>query len=83
MHAWQDVADVVADQLHTALGVEVEVSVLRGHQEYRYVSGQAMALFLVAPKVLYAVNRHVDFVPCAISFELAETPLRPGRWSLE
>ncbi|TFV56558.1 hypothetical protein E4P41_15620 [Geodermatophilus sp. DF01-2] len=48
----------------------------------RYVTEQAPALFLVAPQVLYAVNREVDFQPYATSFELADTSLRDGHWSL-
>ncbi|MDP9430234.1 MAG: ABC transporter substrate-binding protein [Actinomycetota bacterium] len=48
----------------------------------RYVTGQALALFLVAPQVLYAVNREVDFRPYATSFELADTSVREGHWSL-
>ncbi|TQN44336.1 peptide/nickel transport system substrate-binding protein [Blastococcus colisei] len=48
----------------------------------RYVTEQALALFLVAPKVLYAVNREVDFRPYATSFELADTSVRDGHWSL-
>ncbi|MDK3258150.1 ABC transporter substrate-binding protein [Blastococcus capsensis] len=48
----------------------------------RYVTEQALALFLVAPKVLYAVNRDVDFDPYATSFELADTSVRDGHWSL-
>jgi hypothetical protein len=31
---------------------------------------------------LYAVNRHVDFVPYTTSFELADTSVRSGHWSL-
>lgn len=47
----------------------------------RYVTRQASALFLVAPQVLYAVNRHVDFVPYATTFELADTSVRRRHWS--
>lgn len=43
---------------------------------------QSLALFLVGPRVLYAVNRHVRFVPYATSFELADTSVRPAHWSL-
>ena len=47
----------------------------------RYVTAQAPALFLVAPQVLYAVNRHVRFFPYATSFELAETRVGRRHWS--
>jgi hypothetical protein len=43
---------------------------------------QALALFLVAPQVLYAVNREVNFVPYATSFELADTSVSAGHWSV-
>jgi peptide/nickel transport system substrate-binding protein len=39
----------------------------------RFVFEEALALFLCAPEVLYAVNRHVNFVPYRTSFELAES----------
>lgn len=48
----------------------------------RYVTDQSLALFLVAPQVLYAVNRDVDFVPYATSFEFADTEVRAGHWSM-
>lgn len=48
----------------------------------RYVTRHCLALFLVAPQVLYAVNRDVKFAPYATSFELAETSVHPGHWSL-
>lgn len=47
----------------------------------RYVTREALALFLVAPRVLYAVNRHVRFVPYATSLELADTTVRRRHWS--
>lgn len=47
----------------------------------RYVTRQALALFLVAPQALYAVNRHVDFQPYRTTFELADTSVRAGHWS--
>ncbi|HVE96148.1 MAG TPA: hypothetical protein VNA67_04105 [Pseudonocardiaceae bacterium] len=46
------------------------------------VTRQALALFLVAPQVLYAVNREVNFVPYATSFELADTSVSSGHWSV-
>jgi hypothetical protein len=56
--------------------------ILAANRVDRYITRQALALFLVAPQVLYAVNKDVDFVPYATSFELAETSVRPGHWSL-
>jgi ABC-type oligopeptide transport system substrate-binding subunit len=56
--------------------------ILAANRVDRYVTRQALALFLVAPQVLYAVNKDVDFVPYATSFELADTSVRPGHWSL-
>lgn len=56
--------------------------VLMANRVDRYVSREALALFLCAPQVLYAVNKQVDFVPYATSFELADTSVRPQHWSL-
>lgn len=56
--------------------------VLASNRIDRYVTQQAFALFLVAPQVLYAVNRDVEFVPYATSFELTDTSVRSGHWSL-
>jgi ABC-type oligopeptide transport system substrate-binding subunit len=56
--------------------------VLASNRIDRYVTEESLALFLVAPQVLYAVNRDVDFVPYATTFELADTSLRSGHWSL-
>jgi len=47
----------------------------------RYVYDQALALFLCASKVLYAVNKHVKFGPYRTTFELAETEVDDGHWS--
>lgn len=47
----------------------------------RYVTREALALFVCAPQVLYAVNRHVDFVPYATTFELADTSVSRRHWS--
>jgi peptide/nickel transport system substrate-binding protein len=56
--------------------------VLASNRIDRYVTRQAFALFLVAPQVRYAVNRDVNFVPYATSFELADTSVRSTHWSL-
>jgi peptide/nickel transport system substrate-binding protein len=47
----------------------------------RYVYDQALSVFLVAQQALYAVNRHVDFVGHATTFELAETQVTDDHWS--
>jgi hypothetical protein len=47
----------------------------------RFVYDEALALFLCAPRALYAVNRHVNFTPYRTSFELAETRVSGEHWS--
>jgi peptide/nickel transport system substrate-binding protein len=47
----------------------------------RYCFEQSLALFLVAPQALYAVNRHVDFKAYRATFELADTEVAPEHWS--
>jgi peptide/nickel transport system substrate-binding protein len=47
----------------------------------RYVYDEALSVFLVAPQALYAVNRHVNFVGHAATFELAETEAAEEHWS--
>jgi len=47
----------------------------------RYVFEEALALFLCAPKALYAVNKHVSFVPYRTTFELAEAEVDDEHWS--
>ncbi len=47
----------------------------------RLVRDEALVLSLFAPRVLYAVNRHVSFTPYRTSFELAETSVSRGHWS--
>jgi ABC-type transport system substrate-binding protein len=46
-----------------------------------YVLDEALALFLCAPKALYAVNRFVRFNPYRTTFELAETEVSEEHWS--
>lgn len=46
-----------------------------------FVHDEALALFLAAPQSLYAVNRHVDFTPYRVTFELAETKVGEKHWS--
>jgi peptide/nickel transport system substrate-binding protein len=45
------------------------------------VYDEALSVFLVAPQALYAVNRHVNFVGHAATFELAETEVGEEHWS--
>lgn len=45
------------------------------------VYDQALALFLYAPAALYAVNRHVTFIPYPTTFELADCEVADGHWS--
>jgi peptide/nickel transport system substrate-binding protein len=47
----------------------------------RFVYDEALSVFLVAPQALYAVNRHVNFVGYAATFELAETEVDEDHWS--
>ncbi len=55
--------------------------VLASNRIDRYVRDEALALFLCAPQVLYAVNREVHFVPYATTFELVDTWVSPRHWS--
>jgi peptide/nickel transport system substrate-binding protein len=47
----------------------------------RFVYDEALSVFLVAPQALYAVNRDVDFVGHAATFELAATEVTGEHWS--
>jgi peptide/nickel transport system substrate-binding protein len=47
----------------------------------RFVYDEALSVFLCAPQALYAVNRHVNFVGYATTFELAETEVDEEHWS--
>ena len=47
----------------------------------RFVYEEALALFLCAPRALYAVNKCVNFTPYRSSFELAETRVSGEHWS--
>ncbi len=47
----------------------------------RFVYDEALALFLCAPRALYAVNKHVDFTPYRTTFELPECRVGTGHWS--
>jgi peptide/nickel transport system substrate-binding protein len=47
----------------------------------QFVYDEALSVFLVAPQALYAVNRHVDFVGHAATFELATTEITAEHWS--
>ena len=45
------------------------------------VYDEALSVFLVYPQALYAVNKNVDFVGYATTFELAETSVNEEHWS--
>ena len=47
----------------------------------RIAYDQALSIFLCAPEALYAVNKHVQFVGHAATFELAETEVDDEHWS--
>jgi peptide/nickel transport system substrate-binding protein len=47
----------------------------------RLVYEEALSLFLAYPQALYAVNKNVDFVGYATTFELAETEVTEEHWS--
>jgi peptide/nickel transport system substrate-binding protein len=47
----------------------------------RFVYDEALSVFLAYPQALYAVNRHVNFVGYATTFELAETEVSEEHWS--
>jgi ABC-type transport system substrate-binding protein len=47
----------------------------------RFVYDEALSVFLCVPQALYAVNRHVNFVGYATTFELAETEVDEEHWS--
>ena len=47
----------------------------------RLAHDQALSIFLCAPRALYAVNEHVNFVGHATTFEVAETEVDQGHWS--
>jgi peptide/nickel transport system substrate-binding protein len=47
----------------------------------RYCFDECKALFLCAPKALYAVNRHVRWEPYRATFELADAEVGDQHWS--
>ena len=47
----------------------------------RFVYDEALALFLCAPRALYATNNHVDFEPYRTTFELPECRVGDEHWS--
>lgn len=50
-------------------------------QMERLAYDQALSIFLCAPQALYAVNKHVQFVGHATTFEVAETEVDQEHWS--
>ncbi len=71
------------DKLYTQMATELDGQKLVqvAEQIDRYVFEEALALFLCAPKALYAVNKHVSFGPYRTTFELAETEVDEQHWS--
>lgn len=47
----------------------------------KFVYEESLSLFLVYPQALYAVNKNVEFVGYATTFELAETEVTEEHWS--
>lgn len=75
--------DPTFERLFADLGAQTSQArqVFASNRIDRYVTRQSLALFLLAPQVLYAVNQDVKFVPYATTFELADTAVRRGHWS--
>jgi peptide/nickel transport system substrate-binding protein len=71
--------DKLYNEMATQLDGQKQVQV--AEQIDRYVFEEALALFLCAPKALYAVNNHVSFGPYRTTFELAETEADEQHWS--
>ncbi len=71
------------DKLYTEMATQLDGSKLvqLAEQIDRYVFEEALALFLCAPKALYAVNKHISFGPYRTTFELAETEVDDAHWS--
>jgi ABC-type transport system substrate-binding protein len=71
------------DELYTEMARQLDGSKLvqLAEQIDRYVFEEALALFLCAPKALYAVNKHVSFGPYRTTFELAEAEVDDEHWS--
>jgi ABC-type transport system substrate-binding protein len=71
------------DELYTEMARQLDGSKLvqLAEQIDRYVFEEALALFLCAPKALYAVNKHVSFGPYRTTFELAEAEVDDAHWS--
>ena len=51
------------------------------HRIDTFVYDEALALFLCAPQVLYAINKHVDFTAYRTTFELPECRVSHQHWS--
>jgi ABC-type transport system substrate-binding protein len=51
------------------------------HRVDKFVFDEAYALFLYAPHVLYAVNKHVHFTPYRTTLDLAQTRVGDVHWS--
>lgn len=71
------------DQLFNKMAAQTEQSKLieAAKEIDRYAFKEALGLFLCSPQDLYAVNRHVNFVPYRTTFELADTEVTDSHWS--
>ena len=63
-----------------ALLIERQLNELDAEMD-RLAYEEALSIFLCAPQALYAVNRHVNFVGHATTFEVAETEVGEEHWS--
>lgn len=70
-------------RLYTRMTLQTErEQILKAAEDIdRYVYNEALALFLVSPESLYAVNKQVDFKPYRTSLEFAETSVTNQHWS--
>lgn len=71
-------------RLYTRMTVQTErEQILDAAEDIdRYVYNEVLALFLVSPESLYAVNKQVDFKPYRTTLEFAETSVTNQHWSL-
>lgn len=70
-------------RLYARMAVQTErKQILKAAEDIdRYVYREALALFLISPQSLYAVNKQVDFKPYRTTLEFAETNVSSEHWS--
>lgn len=71
--------DALYDEMKVQLDGERLVEVAERIDAYCF--DQALAVYLCAPKALYAVNNHVSFGPYRTTFEIAEVTVDEQHWS--